>query len=153
MNFTFKQKRGVDDTEKLPYYPYRDDGKLLYHKLNEFADAFIDAYYEDDEEVVADNELQELVNELSADGKQGDFGGLGMVKKFPATIETKASLSKVLTTLLWAFTGQHAATTYPILEYGGFVPNAPHRLFADSNGTATFSNLMFGNKAVALVRR
>ena len=44
MNFTFKQKRGVDDTEKLPYYPYRDDGKLLYHKLNEFADAFIDAY-------------------------------------------------------------------------------------------------------------
>lgn len=144
------KKRGVDDTEKLPYYPYRDDGKLLYHKLNEFADAFIDAYYEDDEEVVADNELQELVNELSADGKQGDFGGLGMVKKFPATIETKASLSKVLTTLLWAFTGQHAATTYPILEYGGFVPNAPHRLFADSNGTATFSNLMFGNKAVAL---
>lgn len=37
-------------------------------------------YYVDDEEVVADNELQELVNELSADGKQGDFGGLGMVR-------------------------------------------------------------------------
>ena len=37
-------------------------------------------YYEDDEEVVADNELQELVNELSAEGKQGDFGGLGMVR-------------------------------------------------------------------------
>lgn len=38
-------------------------------------------YYVDDEEVVADNELQELVNELSADGKQGDFGGLGMVRR------------------------------------------------------------------------
>lgn len=38
-------------------------------------------YYDDDEEVVADNELQELVNELSADGKQGDFGGLGMVRE------------------------------------------------------------------------
>ena len=37
-------------------------------------------YYVDDEEVVADNELQELVNELSAEGKQGDFGGLGMVR-------------------------------------------------------------------------
>ena len=73
------------------------------------------------------------------------------VKKFPASIKSKATLRQVLTTLLWAFTGQHAATTYPILEYGGFVPNAPHRLFADSNGTATFSNLMFGNKAVALV--
>lgn len=44
MNFTFKQKRGVDDKDKLPYYPYRDDGKLLYQKLKEFAGAFIDAY-------------------------------------------------------------------------------------------------------------
>lgn len=44
MNFALKQKRGVDDTEKLPYYPYRDDGKLLYQTLNEFADSFIDAY-------------------------------------------------------------------------------------------------------------
>ena len=34
-------------------------------------------YYDDDQEVVSDNELQELVNELSADGKQGDFGGKG----------------------------------------------------------------------------
>lgn len=74
------------------------------------------------------------------------------VKKFPASIKSKATLRKVLTTLLWAFTGQHAATTYPILEYGGFVPNAPHRLFADSNGSYKFSNNMFGNKAVALVR-
>jgi len=144
------KKRGVDDTEKLPYYPYRDDGTLLYGKLDEFVDAYIDVYYEDDQEVVSDNELQELVNELSAEGKQGDFGGNGMVKKFPANIDNKATLRKVLTTLLWAFTGQHAATTYPVLEYGGFVPNAPHRLFADINGTATFSNNMFGNKAVAL---
>ncbi|XP_015768676.1 PREDICTED: allene oxide synthase-lipoxygenase protein-like [Acropora digitifera] len=144
------KKRGVDDTDKLTYYPYRDDGILLYEKLDEFADAYIDAYYDNDQEVTSDNELQELVNELSADGKQGDFGGKGMVKKFPAKIEDKATLRKVLTTLLWAFTGQHAAVTYPILEYGGFVPNAPHRLFADSDGTSTFSNNMFGNKAVAL---
>ena len=46
-------------------------------------------YYDDDEEVVADNELQELVNELSADGEQGDFGGLGMVR---ASIESRSYL-------------------------------------------------------------
>ena len=38
-------------------------------------------YYEDDQEVVSDNELQELVNELSADGKQGDFAGKGKVRQ------------------------------------------------------------------------
>ena len=36
-------------------------------------------YYEDDQEVESDNELQELVNELSANGT-GDFGGMGMVR-------------------------------------------------------------------------
>lgn len=144
------KRRGVDDKDKLPYYPYRDDGLLLYEKLDEFVDAYIDAYYDNDEEVVSDVELQELVNELSADGKKGAFGGKGMVKELPATIESKATLRKVLATLLWAFTGQHTATTYPLLEYGGFVPNAPHRLFADSDGTYSFSNNMFGNKAVAL---
>ena len=38
-------------------------------------------YYEDDQEVESDNELQELVNELSANGT-GDFGGMGMVRHF-----------------------------------------------------------------------
>lgn len=38
-------------------------------------------YYEDDQEVESDNELQEFVNELSANGK-GDFGGMGMVRNF-----------------------------------------------------------------------
>lgn len=87
---------------------------------------------------------------MSADGTHGDFAGLGKVKKFPASIKTKSSLKKALSILFWAFTGGHTASTYPILEYGGFVPNAPHRLFADSNGNTEFSNLMFGNKAVAL---
>ena len=34
----------MDDKDKLPYYPYRDDGLLLYEKLDEFVDAYIDAY-------------------------------------------------------------------------------------------------------------
>lgn len=40
---SFKQKRGVDDPEKLPFYPYRDDGLLLYAKLDEFVDDYVDA--------------------------------------------------------------------------------------------------------------
>ena len=74
------------------------------------------------------------------------------MKKFPSKLKTRRDLSQVLTTLLWTFTGHHAATTFPILDYGGFVPNAPHKLFADADGEAKFSNAMFGNKAVALVR-
>ena len=43
----------------------------------------ISRYYDNDEEVVSDVELQELVNELSADGKKGAFGGKGMVRPIP----------------------------------------------------------------------
>ena len=43
ISFSFKQKRGVDDREKLPFYPYRDDGLLLYAKLDDFVDAYVDA--------------------------------------------------------------------------------------------------------------
>jgi hypothetical protein len=75
------------------------------------------------------------------------------IKKFPSKIEKREQLAGILTTFIWALTGQHAAVTYPVLEYGGFVPNAPHRLFADIEGNAKFSNSMFGNKAIALVSK
>ena len=74
------------------------------------------------------------------------------MKGFPENVTSRAQLSNILTTLLWAFAGRHAAVTYPLLEYGGFVPNAPHRIYMDSKGLPQFSNEMFGNKAVALVR-
>ncbi|XP_032242854.2 lipoxygenase LoxA [Nematostella vectensis] len=143
------KKRGVDDDKLLPYYPYRDDGKKLYSKIKEFVHQYIRLYYKDDDDVKKDFELQEFANEMSMDGK-GDDGGLGMIKKFPAKISNATELSSLLTTLMWAMIGQHAATTYPIQEYGGFVPNSPHRLFADENGEDKYSTLMFGNKTIAL---
>ncbi|XP_031573741.1 allene oxide synthase-lipoxygenase protein-like [Actinia tenebrosa] len=143
------QKRGVMDKKTLPYYPYRDDGVKLYDTIKTFIKDYLQLYYKKDEDITKDYELQEFANEMSIDGKNED-GGLGMVRKFPAKIENLDQLTGVLSTFIWVLTGQHAAVTYPILEYGGFVPNAPHRLFADSEGKSKFSNSMFGNKAIAL---
>ncbi len=73
------------------------------------------------------------------------------VKKFPSKFKNKQSLKDVLSKLLWLTSGYHAAVTFPQLEYAGFLPNAPYRLFADDENNNVFSNLMFGNKVKALV--
>ncbi|KAK3728622.1 hypothetical protein QZH41_011713, partial [Actinostola sp. cb2023] len=143
------KKRGVYSNKTLPYYPYRDDGIKLYNTISKYVADYINLYYKDDDSVANDYELQDFANEMSSDGK-GPEGGLGMVKKFPDKIQKRDELIGLLTTFIWALTGQHAAVTFPLLEYGGFVPNSPHRLFADADGKPTFSNSMFGNKAIAL---
>ena len=73
------------------------------------------------------------------------------MKKFPSKLKDKQNLKDVLSKLLWLASGYHAAVTFPQLEYGGFLPNAPYRLFADNDNNDLFSNLMFGNKVKALV--
>ena len=73
------------------------------------------------------------------------------VKKFPSKFEDKQSLKDVLSKLLWLASGYHAAVTFPQLEFSGFLPNAPYRLFADDDNNDVFSNRMFGNKVKALV--
>lgn len=35
------QKRGVDDQEKLPYFPYRDDGYLIWKQLQSYVQEYV----------------------------------------------------------------------------------------------------------------
>ena len=36
------QERGMEDREQIPYYPYRDDGRLVNNILHGFADELVD---------------------------------------------------------------------------------------------------------------
>lgn len=143
------KKRGLNDDSVLPYFPYRDDGRLIYKSIKTFVNDYIDLYYHHDSDVRSDSELQHWADLASYDGNQTAWSR-GMVRNFPSKFENKKSLKTVLSTLLWLATGYHAAVTYPQLEYGGFLPNAPYRLFSDDGNNAVFSNLMFGNKVKAL---
>ena len=37
----FFQKRGVDDREKLPYFPYRDDGLLIWQQIRSYVEEYV----------------------------------------------------------------------------------------------------------------
>ena len=41
MGKTFLQKRGVHKVEDLPYFPYRDDGLLIWKEVGAFAEDYV----------------------------------------------------------------------------------------------------------------
>ncbi|KAK3750755.1 hypothetical protein QZH41_009316, partial [Actinostola sp. cb2023] len=116
------KRRGVDDTKLLPYYPYRDDGLVIFDVLHKMVTDYINSFYASDDHVVKDVEVQKFAKEVS---KAGD----GQLRGFPAKFSSKASLIQTLTSLLWLMTGQHSAINYPLADYATYVPNMSSKLY------------------------
>lgn len=112
--------RGVDDVEALPYFPYRDDGLLLWDVLGRYVGDYVNNYYESDADVQEDYELQAWAQELSE-----------KVKGFSKNIQNISELQKILQRIIWTAGPQHAAVNFPQIEYFGFVPNYPTAFYAD----------------------
>ncbi|XP_031560850.1 arachidonate 5-lipoxygenase-like [Actinia tenebrosa] len=130
---TYNKKRGIDDAESLPYFPYRDDGKLISDAIKAMVTDYINAFYLSDNDVRADNELQTYVSEISIDGK-GPYGGTAQIKGFPPRVKSKMELIDIIHRFIWLMTGQHAAVSFPLSDYGIYPPNAPTKLYNDSRG-------------------
>lgn len=121
------RKRGVSDSDALTYFPYRDDGLLVWRVLGDYAEAYVKNYYDSEAEVAADYELQAWAAELSE-----------KTPGFPSEIGTIAELVTVIHRILWTAGPQHAAVNFPQVDYFAFVPNMPTAFYA--NPPADFSN-------------
>lgn len=124
------KQRGVE-RRSLHYFPYRDDGYLLYYTIQKAARDYVMQYYDCDEDVANDFELQNFMNEVSADG-EGSEGGLGNIKELPRELTSINSLVIFLTRFLWHVSAHHAAINYPLTDYGAFTLNMPTKLYRDS---------------------
>jgi arachidonate 15-lipoxygenase len=107
-------KRGLDKIS-LPYFPYRDDGMLVWTVLGNYARDYVELYYKNNEDVTDDYELQFWASELRAAGN---------VTSLPA-IDNVATLVTVVQRLLWTAGPQHAAVNFPQVDYTTFMPNYP----------------------------
>lgn len=87
----------------MPCYLYREDGKEIWEAYGKFAANFVDELYATDEEVKADEGLQEWAIETTEKAQ---------VKGFPESFEDKQTLVKTLQTLGW-ISVNHAAVNYP----------------------------------------
>ena len=101
-------RRGVDDTSRLPDYPYRDDALLIWGAISQWVEDYVNHYYSSDAAVQGDTELQNWVAELVAhDG--GRLNNVGAANR----ISTRAQLVELVTLICFTASAQHAAVNYP----------------------------------------
>ncbi len=105
--------RGVDNTDQLPDYPYRDDALLIWNAINQWVGEYVAVYYASDSDVTGDYELRAWATELGQSGK---------IKGFTA-ITTRSQLVSVVTAIIFNASAQHAAVNFPqssIMTYAPF---------------------------------
>jgi hypothetical protein len=110
--------RGFDEDFKIPAYLFREDGMKLWNAYGDFAADFVSEVYPSDSKVASDKILQEWANETSRPDRAA-------VPGFPKSFQDKATLTKVLQTLMWMTSGAHAAVNFPQYDYLAFGPNKP----------------------------
>ncbi|XP_021865220.1 linoleate 13S-lipoxygenase 3-1, chloroplastic [Spinacia oleracea] len=115
----------------LEDYPYAADGLLLWEAIENWIRGYVTHYYKDPNLVADDRELQawyyEAVNVGHADIRDASW--------WPELNNTD-DLVRILTTLVWLGSAQHASLNFGQYPYGGYIPNRPvlmRRLIPDEN--------------------
>ncbi|XP_059755666.1 polyunsaturated fatty acid 5-lipoxygenase isoform X3 [Balaenoptera ricei] len=116
----FDKARGMDNTEDIPYYFYRDDGLLVWEAIRAFTAEVVDIYYGSDQVVEEDQELQDFVSDVYVYGMRGK-----KASGFPKSIKTKEKLSEYLTVVIFTASAQHAAVNFGQYDWCSWIPNAP----------------------------
>lgn len=120
------KSRGVDNPNLLPYFPYRDDGMLVWNLLGAYVKEYLNLYYLSDQDVVNDYELQSWAAQLAG----GLDSGAGKVPGFPSNIQTREQLADIVHRIIWTAGPQHAAVNFPQTDYTSFIPNASGSTYA-----------------------
>lgn len=114
--------RGVMDANKLPTYPYRDDGLLIWNAIESWVSDYLSIYYSNDSAIQQDANLQKWASALAslAGGRLQNFGDGGA-----GIIETRDYLVLVVSTLIFIASAQHAAVNFPQEKLMVYVPAFP----------------------------
>lgn len=117
------KRRGVDDPNALPDFPYRDDALLLWDAIGSFTSAYVSLYYASPGDVAADNELQAWLQELRSPDA-------GRVSGLPSALTTPADIAEVMRQILFTSGPQHSAVNYPQWDFMGAPSNMPLAAYA-----------------------
>ncbi|NEN89443.1 MAG: lipoxygenase [Okeania sp. SIO3H1] len=101
--------RRVTDVSKLPTYPYRDDGLLIWNAIEIWVRDYFSIYYSNDSAVKNDTDLQTWGSTLVSlqGGRLQNFGDDGQGK-----FNTINCLVKTISTVIFTASAQHAAVNF-----------------------------------------
>ncbi|MEA5476414.1 lipoxygenase family protein [Pseudanabaena galeata UHCC 0370] len=126
------KKRGVDDPNLLPDYPYRDDALLVWEAIATWVKNYLSIYYFKDDDVIRDSELQAWVQEIISDngGRVTSFGQ-------GRQIRTIDYLVSAVTMLIFTASAQHAAVNFPQSDLMTYAPAIPLAGYTPAPTTTT----------------
>uniref|UniRef100_A0A8D2LIB4 Arachidonate 5-lipoxygenase n=1 Tax=Varanus komodoensis TaxID=61221 RepID=A0A8D2LIB4_VARKO len=112
--------RLMESKEDIPYYFYRDDGIRVWEAVQSFVTEIVNIYYDSDETVCEDVELQAFVKDIYVYGMRSN-----KASGFPKAIKTREKLSEYLTVVIFTTSAQHAAVNFGQYDWCSWIPNAP----------------------------
>lgn len=112
--------REVDNPDL--FYPYRDDGILLWEAIQDFSKEYVDLYYKSDADLSEDSEIQAWANDISAQDS-------GRIPGFPSTFKSKQELAETIGHIIFLCTAFHSCIHFNQYKYPGFVPNMPYSAY------------------------
>ena len=113
--------RGCDDPAIIAVYPYRDDALPLWAAIEAFVAEYVALVYPTEADVAADDELAAFAAELAGPGR---LAGVDP----PAD---RAGVTRLVATLIWTASAQHAAVNFTQFPTMGFAANTAGALWAD----------------------
>ena len=81
------KERGVDNVGELPYYPYRDDGLLVWDTMESYVRDIVDNHYNNDDAIMSDPELQGFGSDILSHGHTAPQFDMYMVATKEAVVE------------------------------------------------------------------
>ncbi|KAJ8248593.1 hypothetical protein GJAV_G00243660 [Gymnothorax javanicus] len=132
--------RGMDNQEELPTYFYRDDGYKVWEAIGSFVEDIVNIYYESDEAVQEDEEVQAFVKDVCSFGMQ-DRDCCG----FPKSLKNREQLTEYLTVVIFTASAQHAAVNFGQYDWCSWIPNSPptmRRPLPNKKGVTTISYII-----------
>ncbi|XVF42048.1 hypothetical protein PTKIN_Ptkin01aG0328900 [Pterospermum kingtungense] len=142
------KKRGIADGDinsvadidrlLIKDYPYAVDGLRIWFAIKDWVRDYCKFYYQMDEMVRKDPELQAWWKELVEVG-HGDLKD----KPWWPKMQTLEELIECCTIIIWIASALHAAVNFGQYAYGGYVPNRPtqSRKFMPEKGTPEYDEL------------
>jgi arachidonate 15-lipoxygenase len=123
------KKRKVDDPAFLEYYPYRDDGLLVWTAIENWVKSYLKVFYQHKEDITQDFELQLWAKEVSSltGGRVKDFGEDGNGK-----LETLDYLVLAATQIIFTASAGHSSVNFPQRELMLYAPQVPLALYDEA---------------------
>lgn len=123
------KSRNVEDPEVLPNYYFRDDSLLIYSIIRNYVNDYVQLYYDCDEALWDDWEIQDWAKEMARETTSGGIGLSGVPEKDgEGGFNTIDDLVMVLSAVIYTCSAGHAAVNF--LQYAeyAFPPNYPAQI-------------------------